>query len=326
MISDPIQPALICPYTLLEEEALAWSILLFQQALLLHPFPLSLSPSHQSLMDQGLLQVRSLERTQEEIRAKDRSLRSIRTYIAGKPDQGMLKYLKEVSHGENQETQEEIFGLLKGQPFQKGAKDSSAIDGQVLLSLIHEWMLEEWELEASLVRIEEQEKNLAQGWQENIEEGLDFSFPEHPGVKRKAVEIICPLALTAWRELKNRLVPEPLILFTNQLWVWAENYGQDPEEGRAISIPLPDLGSLSLDDFLKQSETRFSKPAKDLPGLLKSLIASPQEELILDFQKSLSGLGWPAGGRYNLVLPPVKPSSNQRGSDQLILLSPWSPL
>lgn len=322
MISDPIPPALIGPYTLLEEEALAWSILLFQQALFLHPFPLPLPPSHQSLMAQGLLQVRSLERTQEEIRAKDRSLRSIRTYIAGRPDQGMLKYLKEVSHGENQETQEEILGLLKGKPFQKEAKGSSAIDGQTLLALIHEWMLEEWEVEAEFARIEKQEKNLAQGWQENIEEGLDFPFPDHPVLKRKAVEIICPLALTAWRELKNRLVHEPVILLTNQLWVWAENYGQEPDEDRAVSIPLPDLGSLSLDDFQKHLETQSSKPAEDLPGLLRSLIINPQEESILDFQKALSGLGWPAGGRYNLVLPPVKPSSNQREADPLILLAP----
>ena len=79
MNSYSCKPALICPYTLMEEGALAWAIHLFSQAVLLHPFPLPLPPFCHPLVDLGFLQVRSLARSREEIREKDKSLREMDT-------------------------------------------------------------------------------------------------------------------------------------------------------------------------------------------------------------------------------------------------------
>ncbi len=328
-----IQPALIYPYTLIEEEALAWSILLCNQAVLLHPFPLPLPPSYLPLMDQGLLQIRSLERSREEIRIKDRNLRAVQTYIAGLPDQGFLKYLKGLTPREAMETQEEIVGLLKGVTFKNDPGYPSAIDGQTLLCLIHEWMMQEWEMGASVAVVEEQEKNLTMGWQENPEEALTWSPPVPSVLRKNEIEIPCPLALTAWKELKDQLAPEPLNLFTTQRWAWTEHYGLDPDEEPPVSIPLPDLGPLSSSNFKKQLEARgpFKTGAivSNIPeGLLRSLLVSPQEGSIVDFQKALSGLGLPPGGPYYLILPPINPPlkgqtsyGKRNGRGPLILLS-----
>ena len=97
-------------------------------------------------------------------------------------------------------------------------------------------------METSLAAIEEQEKNLIQGWQENPEEVSIWKSADPLVLKRIETEINCPPALAAWRELKNTLVPEPVPLFTTQQWVWAEHYGLDPEEGRSNSLPLAGFG------------------------------------------------------------------------------------
>ncbi len=330
---ESIQPALIYPYTLFEEEALAWSILLCNQAVLLHPFPLPLPPSYLPLMDQGLLQVRSLERTREEIRIKERNLRAVQTYIAGLPDQGFLKTLKGLTSGEALETQEEIVGLLKGETSKKNPEYPSAIDGQTLLCLIHQWLMQEWEMEASVAMAEEQEKTLTMGWQENPEETVTWSPPVPSVLRKNETELPCPLALTAWKELRDQLAPEPLNLFTTQWWAWTEHYGLDPDEEPPVSIPLPDLGPLDASNFQKQLEARGpsktgSTVSRFPEGPLRSLLVSPQEGAIVDFQKALSGLGLPPNGRYCLILPPIKLSlkgpeayRRQNGWGPLILLS-----
>ena len=333
MNPESSQPALICPYTLIEEEALIWSILLFNQVVLLHPYPLPLPAPCHPLVDRGLLKIRTLERTREEIREKDRRLREIRTYIANDPDRGFLKYLKEVDSMKDQETEEEIVGLLKGRPVIKPFKDFSVVKAPILLCLIHEWMMLEWEVEASLAEIEEQEKILARGWQENTEEGSNWKPDALPARGKNEFQILCPPALAAWRELKKQLAPEPLNLFTTEQWVWEDYYGQDPEEGGIISIPLPDLSSLTGTTSQKHAQEWVSEEAGffirgKAVRLLQSPIGADQERFVDEFQKCLSGLGLPLNGNYKLSLPfiqfPMKEPKTQfspRGSDPMFLVS-----
>jgi hypothetical protein len=310
------QTTLICPYTLMEEEALTWSIILFNQALLLHPFPLPLPVAFQPLVDQGWLQVRSPDRSQEEIRIKDKSVREVQAFIAGKPDLGFLKYLKEVSLLEERETQEEIVGLLKGHPSKRSPRDTDSLNGHILLCLIHEWIMQEWVIDAALTKIEEQEKNLAQGWLEGLEEELIWNKGDSRGLKRNQTEIPCPLALKAWKELKNQLSPGPSCLFTNQTWVWENHYGTDWEEGQAVSISLPDLSSSNADSFRAlRKETLIKKKMPPIQEawkrLLDALFFGKTEALIAEFQKNLSSLDLPDQGRYKLILPLFQPSQEE---------------
>jgi len=329
-----LQPALICPYTLMEEEALAWSILFFKRAVLLHPFPLPLPASRQFWVDLGLLQVRSLMPTQKEIQDKDRRLREIENYIASNPDRGFLKYLREAASMQDQETQEEIVGFMKGQPFTKPLMDASIINGPVLLGLIHEWMIKEWEVETSLADIEKQEKILAQSWQEDLEEGSQWESAVPLALKRNDADILCPPALTTWRELRKQLAPEPSSLFTTQRWVWDDHYGLDPEEDRTISISLPDLSSLNRNTFQSQTEV-WAQEKRDIAlrekmeGLLQPSKGPDLERAVDDFQKALSALGLPSYGKYRLIIPPGQSSFKEPPdhfdkirSDPLILLSP----
>jgi hypothetical protein len=329
MNSNSYQPALICPYTLMEEEALAWAILLFQQALLLHPYPLPLPASIQSLADQGLIQVRSPVRTREEIREKDILLRELKHYVADNPGRGFLKYLIEAASQEKMETQEEIAGLMTGRPFKKPPNDSSLVNGPILLCLIHEWMIQEWEVETSLAAIEEQEKVLVQGWQESPEEISIWKSADPLVLKRIETEINCPPALSAWWELKKTLVPEPVTLLTTQHWVWAKHYDLDPEEGRINSIPMPDLSSLTTASFQNSDIHRVIREKMD--AVLRLPIGSASKSAVDDFQIVLLQLGLPSEGKYRLVFPPISSplpaplsSSGQRGPDPLILLLPAS--
>jgi hypothetical protein len=327
MNSNSYQPALICPYTLMEEEALAWAILLFQQALLLHPYPLPLPDSIQPLADQGLIQVRSPERTREEIRKKDIQLRELKIYLADNPGRGFLKYLMEAAAQEKMETQEEIAGLMMGRTLIKSHSDSPLVSGPMLLCLIHEWMIQEREVETSLAAIEEQEKILAQSWQENPEEISIWKSADPRVLKRIEREINCPPALSAWWELKNALVPEPVPLFTTQPWVWAEHYGLDPEEGRINSISLPDLSSLNNGIF---QNTKIHGPVREkMEAVLRLPLGIASRSAVDDFQIALLQLDLPPEGKYRLVFPPISsqlpvpPSSPaQSGSDPLILLLP----
>lgn len=327
MSSITYQPALICPYTLMEEEALAWSILLFGQAVLLHPYPLPLPVSVQSLEDQGMIQVRSPVRTREEIREKDILLRELEHYVTNNPGRGFLKYLMEAAAQERMETQEEITGLMMGRPLNKPPSDSSLVGGPILLCLIHEWMIQEREVETSLASIEEQEKVLVQGWQESPEEISIWKSADPLVLKRIETEINCPPALSAWWELKNALVPEPVTLFTTQPWVWAEHYGLDPEEGRINSISLPDLSSLNNGIF---QNTKIHGPVREkMEAVLRLPLGSASKSAVDDFQIALLQLDLPSEGKYSLVFPPNSSplpaplsSSGQRGPDPLILLLP----
>ncbi len=320
------RPALICPYTLIEEEALDWAILLFGQAILLHPYPLSLPGSFQFPLDQGWIQVRSLERTREAIKEKDSLLREFAEYVSNNPGRGFLKYLLETAALEKMETQEEITGLMKGQPIKEPDINSPIVNGPILLCLIHEWMRQEWEVETSLAKIEEQEKMMVQGWQENPEEGLHWESADPVILKRNETEINFLPALAAWRELKKALVPEPVTLVTTQQWVWAEYYGQDPEEVRTRSIPLPELGA--YDKAIFQAPLTMGIREK-MEAVLRPSTGVDIKGLVDDFQKSLLESGLPPDGKYHLIFPPYPPTlqippspSGKKNSDPLILLLP----
>jgi hypothetical protein len=274
-----------------------------------------------------------LERTQEEIRVKDRKLREIQAYIANYSNRGFLKYLKEADSMQDQETQEEIVGFIKGEPFTTPLRDASTVNGPVLLCLIHEWMIKEWEVEASLADIENQEQIMAQGWQESLEEGSQWGTASPLILKKNDIEILCPPALSAWRELKNKLAPEPSILFSTQQWVWTDHYGLDPEEDQNMTLPLPDLSSLCSANFQKHAKNlaslKKSLIQENLKRLLRSFGVQEQKRSVDDFKKSLSGLGLPPNGKYQLILPPLQSSwkeplahFDQRGSIPLILFSP----
>jgi hypothetical protein len=325
--SSRFPPALVCPYTLMAEEALAWAVLLFRQTLLLHPYPLPLPLSFQVLADQGLIQVRSLVRTREEIKEKDKRLRAFKDYVDNNPGRGFLKYLMEAAARDKMETQEEITGLLKGRPLTGSDRDFSDINGPILLCLIHEWMLREWEVETSLAAIEEQEKIMIRSWQENPEEGSIWKSVDPVVLKRDEGEINCPPALAAWWDLKKALVPEPVTLCTTQQWVWAEYYHLDPEEVRSSSIPLPDMGSLKEGMFQNNKITGVIREKRE--AVLVPSPGSASKNAVHDFQKALEELGLPPDGRFSLILPPHLPSSQaspspsgEKSPDPLILLLP----
>jgi hypothetical protein len=327
MSSYVVPPALICPYTLMEEEALAWAILFFGQGILLHPYPLPLPVSVQSWTDQGMIQVRFLVQTPEAIREKDRLLRGIKQYVVDNPGMGFLKYLMWAAAQEEMETQEEIAGLMKGRPFEKPQSDSPLVNGPILLCLVHEWMMQEWEVDISLAAAEKQEKNIIQGWQEDPGEESIWSPADPLILKRNDTEINCPPALAAWWELRNKLVPEPVTLFTTQHWVWAEHYGLDPEEGRTNSILLPDLGTMNK--RVSQDLDGIGVIREKMEAVLRLPRGSDSKSAVDDFQIALLQLDLPLVGQYRLVFPPNASSlpapltpRGQRVSDPLILLLP----
>jgi hypothetical protein len=328
---------LICPYPFIEEEALAWSILLFDRVLLLHPFPLPLSETYRSLAEQGLLQIRTAVRTVEEIRQKDRILREIKAYIAGRPDHGLMEYLKQTRLTAQEETREEIIDFLKGEPLQNPPKDPSALTGSILLCLIHDWMIQEQAIAFSWAKVAEQEKYLIQGWRESPEEESIWQGPSPGDLKRIETEIPCPLALSDWKALKAHLFPEPLPLLTTQSWVWTDCYGFDPQDGRTNSIPLPDLSFSDLTGFVKESrewaaQSSVKRLRETFREHLRAVMTSGGDETTAEFQKSLAALGRPSGGQYCLVLPSLaflsgRPEifSGKNETDWVMLLAPKSP-
>lgn len=176
-----------------------------------------------------------------------------------------------------------------------------------------------------MVKIEEQEKILAQSWQENPKESSEWKSAQTLTLKRNEVEIHCPPALTAWRELKNKLAPESFILFTNQEWVWEDYYGLDLEETGIQTIPLPYLGPLNMANFQNYDFRQVIQ--EKMERLLQTLEASEQEKAKDDFLKALSKLKLPSEGQYQLILPPLQFSLqeslvhfNKMRSDPLILL------
>jgi hypothetical protein len=249
--------------------------------------------------------------------------------VANNPGRGFLKYLMEAAAQEEMETQEEIAGLMRGRPLKKPHSDSPPVSGPILLCLIHGWMIQEREVETSLAAIEEQEKILVQGWQENTEEVSIWKSADPLVSKRIETEINCPPALSAWQGLKNKLVPEPVTLFTTQQWVWTEHYGLDPEEGRINPIPLPDLGSLTTATFNNPGIKGDIR--EKMEAVLFLPTGSASKSAVDDFQESLLSLDLPPEGKYRLIFPPNSSplpdplsSSGPRGPDPLILLLPVS--
>jgi hypothetical protein len=331
--SSAIQdPVLIYPYTLIGKEALNWSIILFGPVFLLHPFPLPLPPPCRPLYEQGLLQIHSLERSREEIRIKDRALREIQRFITDKPDQTFLKVLKEINPSEDHETLREIVSLLKGKFLPDPPLDPTNRFGQILLCLVHQWMIEQWEIKESLDQIKDQEALLAQSWSENPEEEPFLTFEDIRDEGRDETEVICPKALEAWRDLKSLWSAEPRYLLTDQRWVWADYYGLDPEESQIISIPLPSLDETNSNfSQARDGQQIIHKTGinlrEDFQNLWQAFGRADQEKQAQTFQKDLSALGLPPLGKYHLILPPV-PSAlpgpvsvrHPKGPTPLILL------
>ena len=73
-MENEIKPTvLVTPYTLMEEEATYWSLLLFGPLLFLHPYALASPDTYRKLLAEGLIHVLSPDRTPEEIRQKERA-------------------------------------------------------------------------------------------------------------------------------------------------------------------------------------------------------------------------------------------------------------
>jgi hypothetical protein len=328
MTTDFSQTVVVGPYSLMEEEALAWSILLFQKAVLLHPFPLPMPSSFDQLMNQGLLKIRIPDRSPEEIKVKDRNIREIEAFISGMPEQSFLRYLHEVSFQDDKETQEEIVGLMKGVHTERFAEKKAPIDGQLLLILIHKWIMEQWDLEAALAKVEEQEKRLARNWQEDPEEGAMGSQEVPQPIRKGEKELPCPLALRAWKELKNELVPEPSLLFTSQSWVWKDRFGVDWEESPTLTVPLPELSLQGNDSFQKLLEKgpveNIFQPIREAGKLLASGFFSKDLQKVRSiWEQSLAVLDRGGQSRYKLILPLIQsPAHSLTGPGERNRISP----
>jgi hypothetical protein len=290
----------------MEEEALTWAILLFKKVYGLAPFPLSLPETVQELTERGFFRLRSPQRTEAEIRIKEKSLRDIRSFVSGLPEQGLLKYLNQTRFLKEGETLDEILQALRGEPGPQVLQSPSVLNGSILICLIHEWLLQEWAIDRSLNRVEELERRMIQGWQDPIGEDLSNRTELRPKtIAWPFREITCPLALAAWRILRAALFPEPWPLITTQPWVWSAYYGLDPwEEGTDI-IPLPDIGPFRAENW-EDWEARGSGEnlRAGFAGLLKPLPELERQKASAAFQESLRTLGLPDQGRDHLILPP----------------------
>ena len=292
-------PVLVTPYTLMEEEATYWSLLLFGPLLFLHPYALAWPDPYQKLLAEGLIQVLSPDRTPEEIRQKDRRLREFQTFVVQRPDFSFLEYLKQVKPGKHLETRDEILDLLRGKPVKtrEGAEPPKPLGGEVFLCIIHDWLKKEWEIDLSLEQFQEQELGLARIMDQSPEFSSGWAASEKPLIAPDEAEIICPPALAAWKELRAHLAPGPGCLLTNQPWVRRVYYGSPPDDFPAPGWPLPALRFPSSKGFL-ESYRRWSQ-AGDLGRLRQGI------------EDSLSGPGPPTqkgriqGGRKSA--PPERP-------------------
>ena len=316
MKSPLLRKVLICPYTLIEEEALAWSLILFDRVTFLHPFPLRLPVPYEGLIVQDLVQILSPQRTREEIREKDKRLREIQTFLAGNPDRSFLELVKKARPAGPLESRDEIVSLLKGRPPAGSEKPENRLEGDILLSLIHDWMLQEWEIVQSLKKIEAGEKSLSEGWKEGFEEAVPWGKFEPGIVERRQTEVVCPPALKAWRKLQTVLGPESSCLLSSQRWVGSEVFGLDFEDQPNLAIPLPEIGAISvetLEDRLKSwQEKEVLRPIREtLNHLIETPAWSEKEGLAHDLQRALKGLGLAANGRAYLTLSPSRPSPGE---------------
>lgn len=311
-----LRNVLICPYTLIEEEVLAWALLLFDRVTFLHPFPLRLPVSYEALIVQGLVQILSPQRTREEIREKDKQLREIQAFLAGKPDRSFLEMLKEAKPARSLESRDEILSLLRGIPPAENEKPENRLEGDILLSLIHDWMLQEWEIVQSLKKIEAGEKSLSEGWKEGFEEAAHWGTFEPGIVESRQTEIVCPPALKAWWKLKTELGPEFSCLLSSQRWAGSEFFGLDFEDKQVVWIPLPEIGPISLETFGDKvkswQDKEVLRPIREtLNRLIETPAPSEKEGLVQDLQAALTGLGPVAKGRAYLTLSPPRPSPGE---------------
>jgi hypothetical protein len=314
---------LICPFTLAAEETMAWCLLLLGEATLLHPFPLKVPAWCDRLISEGKLKILVPPRSPEEIRQKDRRLREIRAFGQEHPDRGFLEYLKGATARTGDESLDEIRSLLRGHrsgPLEQ-SKESGPTEGEVLLCLIHDWLMNQWEIEATLERIEEKEQRLIQGWEEGLEESISIRSNEPLTVKDREREIICPEALKTWWDLKDRLAPEPAGLLTDQRWVWSDYYGVECEAYSESGIILPDMVDVTSETFWERyaawnAEGVLAPIRKSLQLLLANRVTADREPAIQDLQSALKNLGLQPGSAQKIILPPTE--SHQ---EPLLLLS-----
>lgn len=298
----------ICPYTLMAEEALAWSVLLFYRVLLLHPYPLPLPLACGQALEQGRLQVLTLPRTPEEIREKDRVLRELERYSTQIPGKEYLQYLAGGAvTGKDLETQEEILAALRGKGNPPGPEaGKEGLDGALLLCGIHHWMLQEWELDRMLAAVEEQERGIIRGLIGEEETETPWKMQEAKGLR--GFELKSPWAFKAWQEMKDRLIPEPLPRITDQAWVWKEHYGREPEDYRSLSLPLPPLPSFPEALALAQQQALFR-------GIIQDLLNGPSDSRgkgLTALKEGLTLLGLSGEGAYTLVPPPPVPEGEEK--------------
>ena len=271
---------------------------------------------YEGLIVQGLVQILSPQRTREEIREEDRRLREIQTFLAGNPDRSFLEVLKEAKPAGPLESRDEILSLLRGRPPAGNERPENRLEGDILLSLTHDWMLQEWEIVQSLKKIEAGEKSLSEGWQEGFEEAVNWGKFEPGFVEGRQTEIVSPQALKAWWKLKTELGPESSCLLSTQRWVGSEFFGLDFEDKQALWIPLPEIGSIPFETFADRVKSwpqkEILRPIREtLNNLIKTSAPSEREGLAHDLQVALTGLGLAATGRAYLTLSPSRPSPGE---------------
>ena len=325
MEKNRIKGVLVTPYTLLEPEATYWSLLLFGPLVFLHPYPLAWPDSYQKLLAEGLIQVLTPDRTLEEIRQKDRSLREFHTFAAQNPDFSFLEYLKQMKPGEHLESRDEILGLLRGQPAKprEEAETRTALTGDLFLCIIHDWLNKEWEIDLSLEQFGEQELGLARIMDQSPEFSSAWASAEKTFIAPTEAERICPPALTAWNKMRVQLAPGPVRLLTNQPWVWQEHYALTGEEFPSPSLPLPALRFPSFEVFLA-SYQRWSQAGNLSPlrQRIEDFLSKPVtgEQEMGQILESLNQLNVKGPGRYSLYLPP--PALPSPAPEPMLLIAP----
>jgi hypothetical protein len=325
-MSPDTAPILVSPYTLLDEEALGWSLLFSDRVLFLHPYPLDLPETCQNLMDRGILQVHTLPRTPEEIREKDRKIREFQAFVSQNPDFSFLGYLRQSHLEEPLETQDAILAHLRGgTPKTNRVRESRGEPaGDILLCLIHDWISQQWEIDHSLERLADQEKGLAGIMEAGFEFSGDWSAPGFSFVASADPELYCPPALVAWKNLKERLAPKASGMITTQKWVWQDRYRLDPDDPSVPSLPLPGWEDASLKSFQQGIHSWTSAgslhPIRQMFGEL-ALGSPPGRQKVKDLQTGLEALPLSGPGRIRLVFPYL-PSPESEVKEALFLLMP----
>jgi hypothetical protein len=299
---------LFTPYTLMDEEALGWSILLAERVIFLHPFPLILPEPCRPLRERGLIQVLTSPSSPEEIREKDRKIREFQSFVSQNPDFSFLGYLRQSHREEPLETRDEILAHLRGGSPKTNRVGGSQGEpaGDILLGLIHDWISQQWEIDRSLDRLADQEKALAGIMESGFEFSEDWTAPGSSFAASADPELFCPPALPAWKKLEERLAPKASSMITTQKWVWQDRYRLDPEDASVITVPLPGRPFRSVDAWPENlqtwSESGILLPIRRLLGEL-ALDAGPGGPKADALQAALAGLPPLEPGRYTLVLP-----------------------